>query len=99
MFSGPTLPAMTSRASGILEVIAPTYSGPPSGAAGNSVTSGTESAQAAAISVGVNAPMIGGTRQSVNRLLNDFVDQGLLRVEKESVVIPDLERLARAAER
>ena len=43
--------------------------------------------------------MIGGTRQSVNRLLNDFVDQGLLRVEKESVVIPDLERLARAAER
>jgi CRP/FNR family cyclic AMP-dependent transcriptional regulator len=45
------------------------------------------------------AAMIGGTRQSVNRLLNDFVDQGLLRVEKESVVIPDLERLARAAER
>jgi CRP-like cAMP-binding protein len=43
--------------------------------------------------------MIGGTRQTVNRLLNDFVDQGLLKVEKETVVIPDVDRLARAAER
>ena len=43
--------------------------------------------------------MIGGTRQTVNRLLNDFVGRGLLRFEKDSVVIPDLERLEQAAER
>jgi len=45
------------------------------------------------------AAMIGGTRQTVNRLLNDFEDQGLLKVEKEIVVIPDVDRLAHAAER
>ncbi len=45
------------------------------------------------------ASMIGGTRQTVNRLLNDFAAQGLIRVEKESVIIPDLDRLAKAAER
>jgi CRP/FNR family transcriptional regulator len=45
------------------------------------------------------AGMIGGTRQTVNRLLNDFVGRGLLRFEKDSVVIPDLERLEQAAER
>ena len=45
------------------------------------------------------ASMIGGTRQTVNRLLSDFVAQGLIRFEKESIVIPDLDRLARAAER
>jgi CRP-like cAMP-binding protein len=45
------------------------------------------------------ASMIGGTRQTVNRLLNDLVDRGLVRFEKDSLVIPDLERLRRAAER
>jgi len=32
-------------------------------------------------------------------LLNDLVDRGLVRFEKDALVIPDLERLARAAER
>jgi CRP-like cAMP-binding protein len=45
------------------------------------------------------AGMIGGTRQTVNRLLADFVAQDLLRFEREVLIIPDLERLGRAAER
>ena len=43
--------------------------------------------------------MIGGTRQSVNRLLADLTDQGLVRLERDTLVIPDLDRLARTAER
>ena len=35
------------------------------------------------------AGMIGGSRQSVNRLLADFVAQGLLRFEGDDLVIPD----------
>jgi CRP-like cAMP-binding protein len=45
------------------------------------------------------ASMIGGTRQTVNRLLSDMVAEGLVRVEKDTIVIPSLERLAHAAER
>jgi CRP/FNR family cyclic AMP-dependent transcriptional regulator len=39
------------------------------------------------------AAMIGATRQSVNRLLSTLVDDGLVRVEHETLVITDLERL------
>lgn len=45
------------------------------------------------------AGMIGGSRQSVNRLLADFVRQGLLRFDGEELVIPDTARLAAAAHR
>ncbi len=45
------------------------------------------------------AAMIGGTRQTVNRLLADFIDQGLVRFERDVLIIPSVERLARAAER
>jgi CRP-like cAMP-binding protein len=45
------------------------------------------------------AAMIGATRQSVNRLLVDLVDRGLVRIERETLVIPDLERLERLAVR
>jgi CRP/FNR family cyclic AMP-dependent transcriptional regulator len=45
------------------------------------------------------AGMIGGTRPTVNRLLNDLAERGLIRFEKDELVIPDLERLERAAER
>lgn len=45
------------------------------------------------------AGMIGGSRQSVNRLLADFVAQGLLRFEGDDLVIPDARRLAAAARR
>jgi len=45
------------------------------------------------------AGMIGGTRQTVNRLLNDLAARGLVRFEKDSLVIPDLEQLEQAAER
>jgi CRP/FNR family cyclic AMP-dependent transcriptional regulator len=45
------------------------------------------------------AAMIGGTRQTVNRLLADLVDQDLIRFQKDVLVVPSVERLARAAER
>ena len=45
------------------------------------------------------AGMIGGSRQSVNRLLADFVAQGLLRFEGDDLVIPNPRRLAGAARR
>jgi CRP/FNR family cyclic AMP-dependent transcriptional regulator len=44
------------------------------------------------------AAMIGGTRQSVNRLLSELVDDGLLRIEPDYIVITDLDALARRAE-
>lgn len=39
------------------------------------------------------ASMIGATRQSVNKLLSGLVEDGLLRIERETLVITDLERL------
>lgn len=45
------------------------------------------------------AAMIGGTRQTVNRLLSDMTAQGLVHIERDVLVIPDLGRLERAAER
>ncbi|HET7676805.1 MAG TPA: Crp/Fnr family transcriptional regulator [Candidatus Limnocylindrales bacterium] len=45
------------------------------------------------------AAMIGGTRQSVNKLLSGLVDDGLLSIERDTLVITDVERLARRAER
>lgn len=43
------------------------------------------------------AGMVGGSRESVNRLLADFVSRGLIRFERESLVIPDRGRLTREA--
>jgi len=45
------------------------------------------------------AAMIGGTRQSVNRLLSDLVDEDLIEIEPDELIIVDLDRLARRAER
>ncbi len=45
------------------------------------------------------AGMIGGSRQSVNRLLADLTDQGLVRLERDHLVVVDIERLARSVER
>ncbi len=45
------------------------------------------------------AGMIGGSRQSVNRLLADLVSQGVLRFDRDELVIPDPARLAEAARR
>jgi CRP/FNR family transcriptional regulator, cyclic AMP receptor protein len=39
------------------------------------------------------AAMIGATRQSVNKLLSTLVDDGLVRIERETLIISDLERL------
>ena len=45
------------------------------------------------------AAMIGGTRQSVNRLLADMASRNLLHLERDTILIPDLDRLGREAER
>jgi CRP/FNR family transcriptional regulator len=45
------------------------------------------------------AGMIGGSRQSVNRLLADLADEGLVRIEREVLVVSDVRRLAGTVER
>jgi CRP/FNR family transcriptional regulator, cyclic AMP receptor protein len=45
------------------------------------------------------ASMIGGTRQSVNKLLSGLVERGLVVIEKDMLLIPDVEALEREAER
>jgi CRP-like cAMP-binding protein len=45
------------------------------------------------------AGMIGGTRQSVNRLLSDLLDQDLVRLERDRLVIMDVDALERRADR
>jgi CRP/FNR family transcriptional regulator, cyclic AMP receptor protein len=45
------------------------------------------------------AGMIGGSRQSVNRLLADLTDQGLVRLERDQLVVLDAERLGRSIDR
>ena len=44
------------------------------------------------------AAMVGGARQSVNRLLVDMSSRGLIRIEDDVLVIPDVEALARTFE-
>ncbi len=41
------------------------------------------------------AAMIGGTRQSVNKLLSGLVDDGLISIERDTLVIHDLAELER----
>jgi CRP/FNR family transcriptional regulator, cyclic AMP receptor protein len=45
------------------------------------------------------AGMVGGSRESVNRLLADFVGRGLIRFERDILVVPDPGRLTREARR
>ena len=45
------------------------------------------------------AGMIGGSRQSVNRLLADLTDEGLVRMERDVLVVTDRDRLAGTVER
>jgi CRP-like cAMP-binding protein len=45
------------------------------------------------------AAMIGCTRQSVNKLLGMFTDDGLIRLDRDTIVILDYEGLTRAARR
>jgi CRP/FNR family cyclic AMP-dependent transcriptional regulator len=45
------------------------------------------------------AAMIGGTRQSVNKLLSGLVDEGLVVIERDTLVIPDVDALERQADR
>jgi CRP/FNR family cyclic AMP-dependent transcriptional regulator len=45
------------------------------------------------------AAMVGSTRQSVNRFLGYLVDDGLVRVERDAIVITDMAALRRAARR
>lgn len=45
------------------------------------------------------ASMIGGTRQSVNKLLSELVYAGLVRIERDTLIIPSVAALERQAER
>jgi CRP-like cAMP-binding protein len=45
------------------------------------------------------AGMVGGSRESVNRMLADFVARGLIRFEQDTLVVPDPARLTREARR
>ena len=45
------------------------------------------------------ASMIGGTRQSVNKLLSGLAERELVIIEKDTLVIPDVEALELEAER
>ena len=45
------------------------------------------------------AAMIGGTRQSVNKLLSGLVDDGMVTIERDTLIIHDVDALARQAER
>jgi CRP/FNR family cyclic AMP-dependent transcriptional regulator len=45
------------------------------------------------------AAMIGCTRQSVNKLLGMFTDDGLIRLERDRIIVVDLDGLLRAAHR
>lgn len=45
------------------------------------------------------ASMIGGTRQSVNKLLSGLVERELVIIEKDALIIPDVDALELEAER
>jgi CRP-like cAMP-binding protein len=51
------------------------------------------------ITQGELAAMVGSTRQSVNKLLGYLVDDGLIRQDREAIVVVDLAGLRRAARR
>ena len=60
---------------------------------------GGEIRLAGPITQGELAAMVGSTRQSVNKLLGYFVDDGLIRFEKDTLIVVDLAGLQRAARR
>jgi CRP-like cAMP-binding protein len=43
--------------------------------------------------------MVGCTRQSVNKLLGQFTDDGLLRLERDAIVVIDIDGLLATARR
>ena len=43
------------------------------------------------------AAMIGGTRQSVNRVMSELVSEGLVRLEPHDLVVVDVRRMAERA--
>lgn len=45
------------------------------------------------------AAMVGCTRQSVNKLLGQFTDDGLIRLERDAIVVTDLEGLSATSRR
>lgn len=45
------------------------------------------------------ASMVGSTRQSVNKLLGQFTDDGYVRLERDAIVVIDIEGLSKASRR
>lgn len=51
------------------------------------------------LSQGDLAAMVGCTRQSVNKVLSQFADGGIVRMDREQIVVTDPDRLAQLARR
>jgi CRP/FNR family transcriptional regulator, cyclic AMP receptor protein len=66
---------------------------------GGTPTAGGAIRLRASLTQGDLAAMVGCTRQSVNKLLGQFTDAGFLRVERDGIVVMDLDGLVRAAHR
>jgi CRP/FNR family cyclic AMP-dependent transcriptional regulator len=45
------------------------------------------------------AAMVGCTRQSVNKLLGQFTDDGMIRLDREGIVVTDLDALITTSRR
>jgi hypothetical protein len=43
--------------------------------------------------------MVGCTRQSVNKLLGQFTDDGMIRLEREGIVVVDVDALTATSRR
>ncbi|HYO44246.1 MAG TPA: Crp/Fnr family transcriptional regulator [Candidatus Limnocylindrales bacterium] len=63
------------------------------------VAGGGETRLEGPITQGELAAMVGSTRQSVNKLLGYLTDDGLIRPERDTIVVVDLAGLQRAARR
>lgn len=68
------------------------------GESGSTTTDGTIRLRAN-LTQGDLAAMVGCTRQSVNKLLGQFSDDGLIRQERDGIVILDLDRLVAVSRR
>ncbi|MEX1173917.1 MAG: Crp/Fnr family transcriptional regulator [Chloroflexota bacterium] len=66
---------------------------------GGSPTAGGAIRLRASLTQGDLAAMVGCTRQSVNKLLGQFTDAGLIRLERDGIVVTDVDGLMATAHR
>jgi CRP/FNR family transcriptional regulator, cyclic AMP receptor protein len=66
---------------------------------GGKATADGDTRLASNLTQGDLAAMVGCTRQSVNKLLGQFTDDGLIRLDREGIVITDLDGLVTTSRR